>query len=51
MIIRVHKKINDKYDITTRGGNPIHTNKDINFVVGYLTNQIQNGFQEIRIII
>lgn len=51
MIIRAHKKNNGNYDITTRGGAIIHSNKDLNFVIGYLENQLQSGFQEIRIII
>ena len=51
MIIRAHKKSNDNYDITTRGGTIIHSDKDLNFVIGYLRNQLQSGFQEIRIII
>lgn len=51
MIIRVHKKNNGNYDITTRGGTIIHSNKDLNFVVEYLGNQLQSGFQEIRITI
>lgn len=51
MVIRVSRKNNNKYDITTRGGNKIHTDKDINFVLEYLKNQLQTGFQEIRIIV
>jgi len=51
MIIRVNKKTNDNYDIVTRGGAIIHSNKDLNFVIGYLGNQLQSGFQEIRITI
>lgn len=51
MIIRVHKKNNDNYDITTRGGAIIHSDKNLNFCIGYLENQLQSGFQEIRIII
>ena len=51
MIIRVHKKNNGNYDITTRDGAIIHSDKDLNFVIGYLGNQLQSGFQEIRIII
>lgn len=51
MIIRIHKKNNGNYDITTRGGTIIHSDKDLNFVIGYLGNQLQSGFQAIRIII
>ena len=51
MVIRINKKANSNYDITTRGGSIIHSNKDLNFVIGYLGNQLQSGFQEIRIII
>lgn len=51
MIIRISKKVNNNYDVTTRGGTTIHSNKDLNFVIGYLENQLQSGFQEIRIII
>ena len=51
MIIRINKKAIGNYDITTRGGSIIHSNKDLNFVIGYLENQLQSGFQEIRIII
>lgn len=51
MIIRINKKVNCNYDITTRGGAIIHSNKDLNFVIGYLENQLQSGFQEIRITI
>jgi len=51
MIIKINKKANHNYDITTRGGAIIHPNKDLNFVIGYLGNQLQSGFQEIRIII
>ena len=51
MTIRISKKANNNYDITTRGGVIIHSNKDLNFVIGYLGNQLQTGFQEIRITI
>ena len=51
MIIIINKKANNNYDITTRGGAIIHSNKDLKFVIGYLGNQLQNGFQEVRIII
>ena len=51
MIIRINKKANDNYDITTRGSFIIHSNKDLNFIIGYLGNQLQNGFQEMRITI
>jgi len=50
MIIRISKKANN-YDITTGGGTIIHSNKDLNFIIGYLENQLQSGFQEIKIII
>lgn len=49
MVIRINKKENCNYDITTRGGTIIHSNKDLNFVIGYLENQLQTGFQGIRI--
>ena len=49
MTIRISKKANNNYDITVSGGAIIHSNKNLNFVVGYLGNQLQNGFQEIRI--
>jgi hypothetical protein len=49
MIIRVHKKNNGNYDVTTRGGIIIHSDRDLNFVIGYLENQLQSGFQELRI--
>ena len=51
MIIRINKKSNNNYDITTRGGTIIHSNKDLNFVIGYLGNQLESGFQEMRITI
>ena len=51
MIIRINKKANCNYDVTTRGGAIIHSDKDFNFVIGYLGNQLQGGFQEIRITI
>ena len=51
MIIRISKKTNNNYDITTRGGAIIHSDRDLNFVIGYLGNQLQSGFQEIRIIV
>lgn len=51
MIVRINKKANNNYDITTRGGTIIHSNKDLSFIIGYLGNQLQGGFQEIRIII
>ena len=51
MTIRISKKANNNYDITTRGGAIIHSNKDLNFVIEYLGNQLQSGFQEIRITI
>lgn len=51
MIVRISKKSNGNYDITTRGGVKIHENKDLKFCLGYLNNQLQNGFLEIRIIV
>lgn len=51
MIIRINKKVNCNYNITTRGGAIIHSDKDLNFVIEYLKNQLQSGFQEIRITI
>ena len=40
MVIRINKKTNNNYDITTRGGTVIHSNKNLNFVVEYLGNQL-----------
>lgn len=51
MIIRINKKLNGNYNITTRGGSVIHSDKDLNFILSYLSNQLQTGFQEIRVTI
>jgi hypothetical protein len=51
MIVRLLKKNNGNYDIVTRGGQKIHTDKPLEFCLGYMNNQLQGGFSEIRITI
>ena len=51
MIIRVYKNKDNTYDITTRGGVMIHDSKPLDFVLNYLNNQLQTGFEQIRIIV
>ena len=51
MVIRISKKTNGNYDITTRGGITIHSDKPLDFCIGYLNNQLQTGFVGIRVII
>lgn len=51
MIIRIFKNKDNTYNITDRGGVTIHNNKPIDFVLGYLNNQLQTGFEQIRIIV
>jgi len=51
MSVKINKRANNNYDITAKGGTIIHSNKDLNFVIGYLGNQLQSGFKEIRITI
>ena len=51
MGVKINKRANNNYDITAKGGTIIHSNKDLNFVIGYLGNQLQSGFKEIRITI
>lgn len=51
MIVRIFKNKDNTYNITNRGGVTIHSNKPLDFVLNYLNNQLQTGFEQIRIIV
>ena len=49
MKVIIRRQFNGRYKIMSSTGRVIHSDRDLKFVLGYIENQLQNGFESVII--